>query len=275
MMVAHPLRWVVHAVRSLGVAAGLALGLGPSAWADGSCLVPHTALPSIDGLAKSQTADDRLSVLRPCVGKVKPRTETPVEVLFGTTGGDQQRLRVRAGESLQERVSAAIGPGSQLIDIWPSGSMLDALGGWILGKPRRISGVSGFDGTADTLPLTGDLAALPGTALPLKVFGWAPDQPVTFTQGGKTFTVQPVDGRLKLPVERLQPGELQLAQAGRPPARLNVLAAQDLADLHKALKAIDAKAPDPAQRALMRAAALQQEQLLVNVVAEYMDGRPR
>ena len=63
------------------------------------------------------------------------------------------------------------------------------------------------------------------------------------------------------------------AAAGRPPARLNVLAEADLGALHQALKAIDAQGLEPAQRALMRSAALQQEQLLVNVVAEYMAGR--
>lgn len=251
----------------------VALVAAPPARADSSCLVPQTAVASIDGLGQAQNADDRLSVLRPCTGKVKPKAAKPVEVLFGTTGGSNQRLRVRAGESLDERIASAIGPGNQLIDIWPAGSLLDALGGWITGKPRRISGVSGFDGSGQSMPLTGDFAALPGTALPLAPFGWAPDQPVTLKQGGQVITLQPVNGRLVLPVERLVPGELQLAQAGRPPARLNVLADADLADLRKALKAIDAQGLEPAQRALMRSAALQQEQLLVNVVAEYMAGR--
>ena len=247
--------------------------LATPALADSSCLVPQAAVGLIDGLAKAQDADDRMSVLRPCTGKVKPRVANPVEVLFGTSGGSNQRLRVRAGESLDERIATAIGPGNQLIDIWPDGSLLNALGGWITGKPRRISGVSGFDGSGQTMPLKGDLAALPGTLLPLAPFGWAPDQPVTLTQGGKVMTLQPAHGRLVLPVERLVPGDLQLAQAGRPPARLNVLAEADLVELRKTLKAIDAQGLDPAQRALMRSAALQQEQLLVNVVAEYMAGR--
>lgn len=250
-----------------------ALAAAPPARADGSCLVPQAAVGSIEGLGKAQDADDRLSVLRPCTGKVKPKAVNPVEVLFGTTGGNNQRLRVRAGESLDERIASAIGPGNQLIDIWPDGSILNALGGWITGKPRRISGVSGFDGSGQTMPLSGDFAALPGTTLPLAPFGWAPDQPVTLTQGGKVISLQPVNGRLVLPVGRLLPGDLQLAQAGRPPARLNVLADTDLADLRKAFKAIDAQGLEPAQRALMRSAALQQEQLLVNVVAEYMAGR--
>ncbi len=255
------------------LALALTLGTAAPARADSSCLVPQAAVGSIDGLGKTQDADDRLSVLRPCTGKVKPKAANPVEVLFGTTGGNHQRLRVRAGESLDERIATAIGPGNQLIDIWPDGSFLNALGGWITGKPRRLSGVSGFDGSGQHLPLTGDLAALPGTALPLAPFGWAADQPVTLTQGGKAFTLQPVNGRLVLPVARLAPGDLQLAQAGRPPARLNVLADADLAELRKTLKAIDAQGLEPAQRALMRSAALQQEQLLVNVVAEYMAGR--
>lgn len=258
---------------ALAFAMVLALGLAAPARADSSCLVPQAALGSIDGLAKAQDADDRLSVLRPCTGKVKPKVANPVEVLFGTSGGSNQRLKVRAGESLDERIAGAIGPGNQLIDIWPDGSILNALGGWITGKPRRISGVSGFDGSGQTLPLKGDLAALPGTLLPLAPFGWAPDQPVTLTQGGKTTTLRPVNGRLLLPVERLVPGELQLAQAGRPAARLTVLAEADLTELRKTLQAIDAQELDPAQRALMRSAALQQEQLLVNVVAEYMAGR--
>lgn len=250
--------------------AGSALGFAPVAWAAGSCLVPKVSVAAIDGPGKVQEADDRLSVLRPCVGKVKAAVDSPVEVLFGTTGGNNQRLRVRAGESLQERVNTAIGPGDQLGDIWPEGSLLSALGGWVTGKSRSISGVSGFDGAGDSMPLKGDLAALPGTALPLKVFGWAPDQAVTLTQRGKVVTLQPVNGRLQLPVERLLPGELKLAQAGRPPALLNVLPDRDLGELHKALKAIDAQGLDPAQRALMRSTVLQQEQLLVNVVAEYM-----
>jgi hypothetical protein len=257
----------------LGLALGSLLGMAAPARADSSCLVPQVAVGSIDGLAKTQDADDRLSVLRPCTGKVKPKAVNPVEVLFGTSGGSSQRLRVRAGESLDERIASAIGPGNQLIDIWPDGSILSALGGWITGKPRRISGVSGFDGAGQNLPLKGDLAALPGTTLPLAPFGWAPDQPVTLTQGGKPMTLQPVQGRLALPVERLVPGELQLTQRGRPPARLNVLAEADLGELRKALQAIDAQGLEPAQRALMRSAALQQEQLLVNVVAEYMAGR--
>lgn len=261
-------------VAGLGLSLALCLG-GPVQAAEGSCLVPKAATGSIDGLAKAQDADDRLSVLRPCVGKVKPKAADPVEVLFSTSGGSSQRLRVRAGESLQERIASAIGPGNQLIDIWPEGSILDALGGWITGKPRRTSGVSGFDGPGDTMPLKGDLAALAGTALPLKVFGWAADQPVTLSQGGKTVTLQPVNGLLRLPVERLSAGDLQLVQAGRQPARLNVLAESDLGDLRKALQAIDAQGLEAAQRALLRSAALQQEQLLVNAVAEYMAGRSR
>ena len=263
----------IKKICNTALAITLALAATAPARADSSCLVPQAAVSAIDGLGKAQDADDRLSVLRPCTGKVKPKAASPVEVLFGTTGGSNQRLKVRAGESLDERIASAIGPGNQLIDIWPDGSILNALGGWITGKPRRISGVSGFDGSGHNLPLKGDLAPLPGTALPLAPFGWAPDKPVTLTQGGQVITLQPVNGRLALPVDRLVPGELQLAQAGRPPARLSVLAAADLVELGKALKAIDAQGLEPAQRALMRSAALQQEQLLVNVVAEYMAGR--
>jgi hypothetical protein len=257
----------------------LALGLGlwtaqvTGATADESCLVPRAAVAAIDGLGKAKEADERLSVLRPCIGKVRPKATDAVEVLFGTTGGSNMRLRVRAGESLQERIAAAIGPGNQLIDIWPDGSILNALAGWMSGKPRHTSGVSGFEGVGETMPLKGDLAALPGTALPLKAFGWAVDQPVTLTQAGKSIRLQPAGGVLKLPVERLVGGELRLEQAGRPAATLTVLASTELGDLLKALKAIDAQGLEPAQRAVLRSAALQQEQLLVNAVAEYMAGR--
>lgn len=272
-MDAQRCRWVLRWGQGMALALLWLLGGAPVQAAEGSCLVPKAAVGSIDGLARAQDADDRLSVLRPCVGKVRPQAADPVEVLFGTSGGSSQRLRVRAGESLQERVAGAIGPGGQLIDIWPEGSILDALGGWITGKPRRTSGVSGFDGPGNTMPLKGDLAALPGTALPLKLFGWAADQPVTLSQGGKAMTLQPVNGLLRLPVERLGAGELRLVQAGRPPATLNVLAESDLGALRKALQAIDAQGLEPAQRALLRSAAMQQEQLLVNAVAEYMTGR--
>lgn len=252
----------------------LSLASGPAgaATADESCLVARGSVAAIDGLAQSKDADDRMSVLRPCVGKVKPKVADPVEVLFGTSGGGSMRLGVRAGESLQERIASAIGPGNQLIDIWPDGSILQALGAWVSGKRQGLSGVSGFEGAGDAMPLKGDLAALPGTALPLKVFGWAPDQPVTLSQGGKSFQLVPVNGLLSLPAERLVAGELRLAQPGHQ-AVLTVLPAADLRDLHGALKKIDAQQASPAQRAMLRASALQQEQLLVNAIAEYMKAR--
>lgn len=271
--------WITWLTMATALAAALvlvlALGWSGSALAaaEGSCLVPRAAVSAIDGLGKAVDADERLSVLRPCVGRVKPQATDAVEVLLGTTGGSNLRLRVRAGESLQERIGVAIGPGNQLIDIWPDGSILNALAGWMSGKPRRTSGVSGFDGVNGTMPLKGDLARLPDTVLPLKVFGWSPDAPVTLTQAGKAQKLTPANGLLKLPLDRLAAGELRLEQAGHPAAVLTLLADADLGALRKTLNDIDTLDATPAQRAMLRSAALQQEQLLINAIIEYMKAR--
>jgi len=228
----------------------------------GSCLTAQTAVPALKG-ASAQNADARMSVLRPCVGQVVAGS---VEVIFSTGSGFTDRLDVRAGESLERRVGAAIGPGKQLVDIWPDRSILASVVDILAGRTPRTSGTSGFD-TAG-LAIAGELLPLPGTALPLKLYGWAPDQPVQLSQAGWTRAVQPQAGLLVLPVPLLKAGELKFTQGTRE-ATLTVVALPEAEDVVRQWRTL---AGTSAELRLQRAVLLQEQQFLVNAVSEYTRG---
>ncbi len=249
-----------------GLSAALALlgGLAPpgAEAASGSCLTAQTAVPALKG-ASAKNADARMSVLRPCAGQVVAGS---VEVIFSTGSGFTDRLDVRAGESLERRVGAAIGPGKQLVDIWPERSILASVVGILEGRAPRTSGASGFD--TGGLAIAGELLALPGTSLPLKLFGWAPDQPVQLSQGSWRQTVQPRDGRLALPVQQLKPGELKFTQGTRQ-ATVTVVLQSEAEDVVRQWAALSGATP---ARALQRAVLLQEQQFFINAVSEYTEG---
>lgn len=249
-----------------GLTAALALlgGLAPpgAEAASGSCLTAQTAVPALKG-ASAKNADARMSVLRPCAGQVVAGS---VEVIFSTGSGFTDRLDVRAGESLERRVGAAIGPGKQLVDIWPERSILASVVGILEGRAPRTSGASGFD--TGGLAIAGELLALPGTSLPLKLYGWAPDQPVQLSQGSWRQTVQPRDGRLALPVQQLKPGELKFTQGTRQ-ATVTVVLQSEAEDVVRQWAALPGATP---ARALQRAVLLQEQQFFINAVSEYTGG---
>lgn len=230
--------------------------------AGGSCLTAHAAVASLKG-ASAQKADARMSVLRPCAGQVVSGT---VEVIYSTGSGFTDRLDVRTGESVERRVDAAIGPGRQLVDIWPDRSILASVVDIMAGRTPRTSGTSGFDSAG--LAISGELLPLPGTAVPLQLYGWAGDQPVQLTQGGWTASVQPQGGRLLLPVERLKAGELRFAQGTRQ-ATMTVVPLPDAEDVVGQWRKLAGQAPE---RRLQRAVLLQEQQFLVNAVSEYAKG---
>ena len=249
-----------------GLTAALALlgALAPlrAEAASGSCLTAQAAVPALKG-ASAKNADARMSVLRPCAGQVLAGS---VEVIFSTGSGFTDRLDVRAGESLERRVGAAIGPGKQLVDIWPERSILASVVGILEGRAPRTSGASGFD--TGGLAIAGELLALPGTSLPLKLYGWAPDQPVQLSQGSWRQTVQPRDGRLVLPVQQLKPGELKFTQGTRQ-ATVTVVLQSEAEDVVRQWAALPGATP---AQALQRAVLLQEQQFFINAVSEYTGG---
>lgn len=248
----------------IATAALLGALVSPAARAvGGSCLTAQTAVSSLKG-ASAQNADARMSVLRPCAGQVVAGS---VEVIFSTGSGFTDRVDVRAGESLERRVGAAIGPGKQLVDIWPERSILASVVDIMAGRSPRTSGTSGFD--TGGLAVAGELLPLPGTEVPLKLYGWSPDQAVTMSQGGWRQLVQPRDGRLAMPVAQLKAGELKLVQGARQ-ATLTVVPLAEVEDVVKQWRGLAGTAP---QSRMQRAVLLQEQQFLVNAVSEYTGGQ--
>ena len=228
----------------------------------GSCLTAQTAVPALRGVS-AQNADARMSVLRPCAGQVVAGS---VEVIFSTGSGFTDRLDVRAGESLEQRVGTAIGPGRQLVDIWPERSILASVVDIMAGRSPRTSGTSGFD--TGGLAIAGELLPLPGTEVALKLYGWAPDQAVTLSQEGWKQLVQPRQGRLPMPVAQLKAGALKLAQ-GALQATLTVVPLPEAEDVVSRWRGLTGAAP-PVR--MQRAVLLQEQQFLVNAVSEYTAG---
>ena len=246
------------AVAVLGAVVSPAIDAAPA----GSCLTAQTAVPALKG-ASAHIVDARMSVLRPCAGQVVAGS---VEVIFSTGSGFTDRLDVRAGESLERRVGAAIGPGKQLVDIWPERSILASVVDILAGRSPRTSGTSGFD--TGGLAIAGEMLPLPGTELALKLYGWVPDQAVTLLQAGWKQVVQPRQGRLPLPVAQLKAGELKLVQGARQ-ATLSVVPLPEADDVVSQWRGLAGAAP---QLRMQRAVLLQEQQFLVNAVSEYTGG---
>lgn len=258
--------------RSVLAATLFALAPMVPAWGN-SCLLQTAAAAQVEA-AKLKSVDAKMSVLRPCQGRVKASASSAVEVLFTTASGNVGRASARAGEGIQDVVKAALPQGSQLADIWPEREILAALSSWVSGKVRStISGSSGFETPPNAPPLHGPLVPLEGLALPLGTFGWSSTEPVTLSQRGWSVVVQPTSGLLVLPVARMAEGEIQLAQVGKSPAKMHVVPAAELRVAREQMEAIDRLDTSPASKSVLRAAWLQSEQYPVNAIAEYIRGQ--
>lgn len=256
----------------IGVLATVLLSALP-AWGDGSCLVPKSASTLLTGGGKLSAIDDRLSVLRPCRGKVRDGADGVLEVLFRTSVGNSGRIQVRSGEAIHDQVSAAMGPGAELTDIWPERSILSALSKWLAGKPSPVAGVAGFDTPPDAPGMEGDLVPMPELTLPLWMFGWTTDAPVRVSQKGWSATLRPRQGMLALPMNQVVEGEMRLQQETGARTVLSVVSRERAGAVQKELSAIDQLSMDRPQKALLRAAVLQEWGYQVNAIAEFVKGQ--
>lgn len=252
--------WVVLWASALPVAAA----------SKDSCFVHPDAVRSLSN-ATVEPVDKQLSVLRPCAGKVMAGA-APVEVIFSTGAGFSERTRVAPGEAVQDRLRAVMGPGKQLVDIWPRRALLAAALDLLNGRPSSLSGASGFEGADGGLPMAGELLPLPELRIHLRLHRWDLGAPVTVAQAKWSTELVPRDGVIAIPVPRLVPGELRLSQGTRV-ARLQVVSLADVDEVVRALNAIDADGGDDAQRAARRAVLLQENQFQVNALSELFSRR--
>lgn len=255
---------VVATLWAVSAAAAVA---GSAAAAEGSCLVAASQAGEISG-SRVEPADERMSVIRPCAGRVRTG---PVEVVFSTGEGYSQRAKVQTGEYVDARLRDVVGPAKQLVDIWPRGGMLGAVVAMLKGQRTGLSGTSGFE-SGDGVQLSGDVLPLPDTRIHLKLHGWDEKAPVQLAQASWSATVAPADGVLALPVGRLKGGQLRLAQ-GRRSAVLNVVPLADAADVGAQLQAINAQAGEAPVLAMQRALLLQEQQFQVNALSAFFAQR--
>jgi hypothetical protein len=251
-------------------AAALLLGLaGPAAAAAGSCLIDQNAKQFLKGATVEDADPGKTAVARPCEGQV---TSGSVEVLYSTGDGPLQAANVKAGESIERHIRGLIGPSKQLVDVLPKRSVLAVLMDVLNNRRSGVSGVSGFEGKDGGVGLKGDLLALPGTRLHLQPFGMDAAAPVKLEQGKWSATLTPSGGAVLLPVDKLGKGPLKVSQ-GAHSGVLNVIDKSDAAEVVERLDAVKRSAGDARAQAIQRAYLLQEEQLQVNAVSEYMNGR--
>ena len=245
------------------------LGLsGAAIAADDSCLFNAASKHKLSG-ANIVDADPGKTVFaRPCKGQV---VADVVEVFFSTGDGPLQQVRVKTGQAIEKQILDQIGPGKKLVDVMQKRSMLAALMDLLNGRQISVAAVAGFEKDGQAFKLSGELLPQPGTRLHLKLFGLDPMAPVKLQQGGWSTTLTPVNGAVLLPVDKLTKGELSIVQGPRA-WQLAVLDPTDAAPIMARLAAIRSDADSRAQ-ALQRAYLLQEEQLFVNAVSAYMEGR--
>lgn len=244
----------------------LLLAGGSALAAQESCLVPAAAAGEISG-AKTEPADERMSVVRPCKGRVKTG---PVDVTFSTGAGYSQRASVAGGELIEDRLRKVVGS-KQLVDIWPSGGILAVIGDLMAGRKARSTGASTFEGGAG-VPLAGELLPVPGTRIHLKWHGWDTAAPVKLAQGKWSASVAPQAGVLALPAAQLAAGPLELSQGARR-TTLTVVDPKSIPEIQEQLRALDAQSGDAAQRATQRAFLFQENQFQLNALSEFLAGR--
>ncbi len=246
----------------------LVLGFGgaQAAPTENSCLIGSKMKDRVTA-GRIEEADPRFSVLRPCQGQVK---QGEVEVIYSVGDGVTLRSRVGTASSIQSQISAV--EKRPLVDIWPSRSFLAAAMAFAQGKRASTAGLSGFDGANGALPVQGDVVAVPGLKLHLRLHGLNPEQAIRFSQSGWVVDMAPVQGVVDFPVDKLKPGPLQLAQGGKS-VTLTVLGADDVTDVLRELGALSGTGGSPAEVSVRRAVLFQENELGVNALSEMMSAK--
>ena len=246
-----------------GAVAWMLLAAPAAVRAEGTCLIGSKVKDQVSA-ERIEDADGRYSVLRPCKGQVR---QGEVELIYSVGDGVTQRSRVGATGSIQSQLSQI--EKRPLVDIWPARSYLATALAFAQGKRSSTLGTSGFDGASGGMPVQGDVVAVPGFKLYLRMHGLAVDQPVRFSQGNWSVDVAPVQGVVDLPVDRLKPGQLKMFQ-GNKSAMVTVLPPTEVADLFKEVGALQDKGLTPGELAVRRAVLFQDYELKLNALSEIM-----
>lgn len=234
-----------------------------------SCLMGTAAVKSMATNASQEPANATHTVLRPCRGRLKEGRAT---VIYGIGDGVSRELSLGAGDYVEQKLAAALGPGKQLADVWPKRGVLTAVLGILTGQRTALTGTSGFEGAGNTLPLTGGLLMIDGTPLALALHGLDPAQPVALVQGSRRVVSKPDNGRAVLQFAALAPGLATLEQGSRR-FSVKLVPLSEEPELAQDLQALAGVQEDPSARQLRRAILLQEAQYPVNAAAEYMAGR--